>query len=578
MPASVDMCALRQGHARTRRCALFVAMLIALVGQVPAEVVMTEVMIDPVISDNLGEYIEVFNTGPSSVDLDRWSVGNASGLDRIVPDSGGTILPPFRFALIFDPDYLDTTALYENIPPDLLTVTIESTTFGRYGLVNNRADTIRLVAPGGTEQTLLYDPDIIAPGISLEKIAIHDGDGPANWAPSAVLGGTPGLPNSVRILDRDLAIALVTVDPSTFTPPGQVDMLIVVENRGLHLVGGGTLSVFADVDGDSLYSAGDDLLATVAVPAMSSRTSADIHMSLPVDTPPVAPVLAAVEIDGTDDERPTDNAMVVPWTVGIPRGMIRITEIMAHPEPGEGQWVEIFNASTRFIPLVGCSLIASTRRAAIEEAAIGLDAGEYVVLAEHPDSMEIKYGPTVPAWGTAGSFPHLNRSDGALRLALLVDAIGAVVDSALYPVPRYGRSLELPMLALNGSDEDSWRDTWGEPKATPGMSAGTSSILPTEIEVTTTPYQPGGDVEIAIIVPMHSTQLTLSIYDRFGRQIRRLVDGTHHRPGRIHRWDGTDSRDRPVPTGVYVMLVEATSSETGESYRATRPVVIARTR
>ena len=57
-------------------------------------------------------------------------------------------------------------------------------------------------------------------------------------------------------------------------------------------------------------------------------------------------------------------------------------------------------------------------------------------------------------------------------------------------------------------------------------------------------------------LPEHA-QVTLSIYDILGKQIKTLVNQYQDAGNKIAVWNGTDNLDRPVSAGVYLYRIQA---------------------
>ena len=57
-------------------------------------------------------------------------------------------------------------------------------------------------------------------------------------------------------------------------------------------------------------------------------------------------------------------------------------------------------------------------------------------------------------------------------------------------------------------------------------------------------------------LPEHA-QVTLSIYDILGKQIKTLVNQSQDTGNKIAVWNGTDNLDRPVSAGVYLYQIQA---------------------
>ena len=533
-------------------------------------------MVDPTGLGRAREYVELYNRSGESVDLDGWTLGDTLDLDALVAVSSGLVLAPGQYALVLDPDYFTVEEPYPDIPPEAPIITIEDKTFGRYGLTNDATKTVILRSPDGVVQSMTYTPDDVQKGYSLEKIDLDGDDSRANWALSLVAEGTPGRPNSRRILDRDLVLATLAAAYDTIHPPATVSVRAHVANAGRNPVSGARIVLFSDLDGDSAYSPGDHVLMETGVSSLARGEEAEVTCLWEVDRPLEAPARGAVMLDG--EERPLDNVRPLAVVVGMPPEVLRITEVMADPTAGEGQWVEVGNVGNLPVSLAGCRLVAGRSSAAVAGPAAPLAPGDFVVFAEYPDSLRRRYGFAVPIAPLAARFPHLSTSEQAARTVQFQDATGRTIDRATYPVPEPGRSLELADLDRSGDDPTAWRTVWGPYSATPGMP-NQAMVPPAELAtVAVGPSPPADTVGIALDLPESPVYLTIRIYDALGREVRRLLDGERWPAHGCFRWDGADGRGVPVPTGMYVLLVEATAVESGKSYRLVRSVVIARRR
>jgi len=180
-------------------------------------VVLNEVMYNPAGSDLLNEFIEVFNLSETDpVDLTGWAVGEPGYTDEIVALEGVPILGPRQYAVILDPDYADSSHIYNPLPQETLRLTVANRRYlGRQGLSNSTPETLVLVtATGETVASHTYSLGN-EEGHSEERISPYRGEGADNWAESEGANGTPGRRNSVT----ERAILQI---PDTEVPAGQV--------------------------------------------------------------------------------------------------------------------------------------------------------------------------------------------------------------------------------------------------------------------------------------------------------------------------------------------------------------------
>ena len=136
--------------------------------------------------DSLFEWVEIVNTASEPISLAGWSIGDSRDSDRLPP----VIIPPDTYIVV--------AAKSAQFPPEIAVVRLADGEIGA-GL-NNSGDTIRLIAPDGTEADAVsygdddsvFDPPPPAPpaGKTLgSRSFTGDPDG-ANWA--ITLRPTPG--------------------------------------------------------------------------------------------------------------------------------------------------------------------------------------------------------------------------------------------------------------------------------------------------------------------------------------------------------------------------------------------------
>ncbi len=153
----------------------------------PSVLVITEVLANA-LNEQTGEFVELWNSGASDVNLSSLVVSDGDSSDALVPWGGGdTILPPGAYALIVDPNYTGQYLL----PSGVLLVTTPDATIGN-GLANGQ-DIVTLYDLDGA--TVLDSFSILGDfgdGISSEKVDYAAGDIIGNWAESTCAVGHSG--------------------------------------------------------------------------------------------------------------------------------------------------------------------------------------------------------------------------------------------------------------------------------------------------------------------------------------------------------------------------------------------------
>ncbi len=106
-----------------------------------SQIILNEMMIDP-SNENTGEFIELYNTSDSIIDLSNFYICDEQDTDKLIPFPD-SILPPHQYAIILDPNY---EGEYLHILPDTsYLLCIDDSRFGKYGISNSTEKTFSLL-------------------------------------------------------------------------------------------------------------------------------------------------------------------------------------------------------------------------------------------------------------------------------------------------------------------------------------------------------------------------------------------------------------------------------------------------
>jgi hypothetical protein len=208
-----------------------------------SQVILNEVMFDPLGSEYSDEFVEIVNLSTAdSVDLTGWHLSDGFAEDGLADAGEGMLLLPGQYAVILDPDYFVESASYcDLIPEEALIVTINGSTFGSRGFSNSAAETIVLIDSEGLVRVEYTYSIGNTSGHSDEKININGPDREDNWADSCVLMGTPGFKNSVLVSTFSDNVKLL-VSPNPFSPDGdgyedvtQINYFLTVKTSHVNL-------------------------------------------------------------------------------------------------------------------------------------------------------------------------------------------------------------------------------------------------------------------------------------------------------------------------------------------------------
>jgi hypothetical protein len=548
-----------------------------------AQVILSEVMYNPRGNENAYEFIEIFNASAAdTVSLFGWRLGDQVEVDSLVSPDAFYRLPPQQFAVVLDPGYFATTAIYDTlIPANTLILTIDDNTFGSGGLSNSTAETVVLVdAAGNTIARYTYSLGN-ADGVSDEKILLSADDSPGNWANSLRVDGTPGALNSVSPRAVDLAAARLWFDPPKPRAGDDVYLNAVVFNRGRMTIDRFAITFANDRNQDGVAQTGEEIgkvMVEQAVPFEDSVVIRQLWVQ-----PPSGRHHILVVISAPLDAVLGNDRISARLSVGYSSRSVVVNEIYYASNSGEAEWVELYNRSSRPVDLSEWRW----RDASVEfplvfpDSALTIAPGEFALLAAnrniaHADPRARVIVPKT--WLT------LNNDRDRLALA---DFHDRVQDSLFYSQNwggKAGVSLERINPHLSSTDSSNWSSCVDLIGSTPGrVNSIFTEFVPSQATVTASPqpFSPDGDGhdDVAIIqiqVPATTANVHLKIYDIRGRLVHQLLNNAP--VGATHQviWNGRDAANQPVPIGMYIVYLQAIHATGGILVEARTTLILAR--
>lgn len=246
-------------------------------------VTITEVMFDPLGSDNPNEFVEIYNYSTTfSVNLSSWRISDSSAVDTLINFGEGLVLGPGQFGIILEGDYVLGNGLYDAIIPSAaLVLRTHTSDFGSGGLRNSPPETLYLISSSGdTVSTYRYSggsPN----GLSDEKIVLNEDNSPSNWTRGILVNGTPGAPPTL-----DLNVANITFNPPSPPSGTTVSIEALVKNTGIRTVESGVLVFYADANRDGVPD-NTEILDSTNVPTLARLDSVTLSVTsatLPIGT------------------------------------------------------------------------------------------------------------------------------------------------------------------------------------------------------------------------------------------------------------------------------------------------------
>jgi hypothetical protein len=171
---------------------------------------------------------------------------------------------------------------------------------------------------------------------------------------------------------------------------------------------------------------------------------------------------------------------------------------------------------------------------------------------------------------------------------LLWDQSNALIDRVDYRLlwgGETGKSLERVSPTSQSNDPLNWATSLDNTGGTPGR-VNTRSLPESEwseeiLTLEPNPFSPDGDghddlLAIKYRLENADSRLDLKVYDVRGREVCRLANNAPAGyAGEMH-WDGTDGRGRSLPTGIYIIYLEALGKGGSRIQTARRVVALAR--
>lgn len=539
-----------------------------------AEVVINEVLYDPAGADAGREFVEIMNCGREGVLLSGWVLETGNGAN---PDdwTGEWIGGDFDY---LEPGGILVVGEDEVMPPPDVVTSLD---------LQNGPDGVRL-----TDGTAVVDvvgwgeplfgeyyegapAEDVSSGTSLARIPdCYDlDDNSHDFMPCKV--PTPGARNAP---EHDLALCLHRPGQMIFDPEEAVSLSCVVRNVGSFSTEGyaPVLKLFIDGGDDPVSSAS---LERVIAPRDSLKVEAtwrDARRGYH---------LALVEICFEPDTNPGNDAQVTTFAVGSPGGLVAVNEIMHSPAEGGTEWVELVNVSQETLSLASWGLGDDEerhpfRRPERADSTCVVAPGGFVVVAKAAELL-----------GDTGGSPVVE-TDGWEALSaddtvVLTDRFQTPIDVVVYEKQWGGGkavSLERVRPDMPSDDRNNWGGCVGAQGSTPGRENSIfTEALPSggKISVAPNPFTPDGDGEndravIGFDLPVARATARLSVFDLKGRRRATLMDHVDVAGRGEFLWDGTGADGALLPTGLYVLYLEAINAPLGVLVTAKAGVAIVR--
>jgi hypothetical protein len=537
------------------------------------QIVINEIFCDetPLIGLVEAEFIELYNTGTTTVDLRDWVITDRRD-DGVL---GAYSIQPGEYVILCaTSNVIDYSAF--------------GTVIGVSGMpgLNNAGDSLELYDASGNLIDLVYytdewyhDETKTDGGWTIErKDATFDCMNADNWAASTdSRGGTPGSVNSVAASFVDQTppslIGAYLVGPTslllTFDEPMQQTPLLNPLN---FTIDGGI--------GNPIATSASDGFPTRVVLELGTQPAPNTVFCVTV---------AAVR-DCPGNVIGADNVACFGIPLAAEAGDILINEVLYNPYTGGNDFLEVYNHSDKIIDLASLRVCYTNDDGDIDgydplsDTPLLLLPGEYIAFVEaNRDLLLSTYLPldpnrvflidNLPTWDDDEGSVIILRDD-----SLLIDSLHYFKEWAFPDLSdANGVSLERHDFDRPTQDEYNWHSAASTVRyATPGYV--NSEILQvgdsTDVWLTPHIFSPDLDQRDDVLSVNYNFSIPglnakVSVYDNRGRLVKILQQNmllpTGETTGTI-TWDGTNEANVVANMGVYVIYFEATAPSTGEHF------------
>ncbi|MBU1422544.1 MAG: lamin tail domain-containing protein, partial [Bacteroidetes bacterium] len=562
-----------------------------LYGTKPFSIVVNEIMYAPVSGEP--EWFELYNLSDDTVDIRNWKISNRNFSSKYLITSSQILLLPKEYLVITK----DTSLLFDK-RRDIPSKVIQSLSIPTY-LFSNNGDAAALF----DNRNVIIDSIIYQPswggsnGRSLERVdAVLSPIDSTNWGNSLdSTGATPGRQNYITPLEFDLQA--LRIYSSKSLPNEPVNIFVVVRNAGKNSASNFTISLYHDVNCDSLYQDYELISTQIFSGTLSFRDSTIVNFLWQNPGGGVKQLIGIV--DYQNEMRLRDNVTFGLLRIGYPHQSLIINEIMFEPLTGKAEYIELYNRENFPVEMRYWKIhdkpdtAGKANEFKLDNTSIVVNPGEFLVLAA--DSSILQQFSYLATEGNGYSLHIFIKSSLSLNNdgddVVLKDLTGFIIDSVRYS-PKWhnpeiddirGRSLERINPNLLANDLRNWGTCVNPTGGTPGKQ---NSIFTTKVPALASlsfapnPFSPDADgfedhTVISYNLPSTTAMVRIRIFDTKGRLIRTLVNNEPSGWNGLYIWDGMNDDRQKARIGIYVVVLEAYDANGGNVHTVKGVVVLA---
>lgn len=492
-------------------------------------------------SDSTTEWIEIFNRGASAYLVDNFMIVDAAGGE--IPLAGEIAAGGF---LVFCQGGNSFSSTYPQVDPQYFSEAASWT------VLNNGTESLSLCDVYGTVfDFLAYEGYDCPVDYSIELNNPYHST-TAEWLIStAEQGATPTVANSVLLLEYDLGLQVVDYQFNET----EFSHLLKIENLGLHHISEAEFSCW---------------YAEEKIVQESVTVADSLLLEFTSSIPPDGYYQIKYQIDAEADMNSNNNSAYRFYNSNsLP---FVINEIMYDPIEAEPEWLEIkFNQQEAHLE----QLMVVVRE---DTVLVEVEPTEYLLIVPNSaDSLFLaeKYDLDLPI--TVG-LPSLVNSTSELSL---FDNSGNIIEIFSYfsewNQASKGSSIERVNPLLPAQTRNWAVSVAG---STPGRENSIYTPTPPnqkKLEISPNPFSPrqGEHTIISFNLPDIISLCTLRLYDLKGRLQRKIVDQQFYASSNQLVFDGKKDNGKILPSGIYIVLLEAVTENDKKVIRLQDTLVIA---
>ena len=533
-------------------------------------IILNEVMYNPIGSEHHTEFVEIYNNGNESVDLTGYKISDGSEIDELVlyPNFTNMVLNSNCYCIIMDSSYPENSIYYEELIPDtVLRVVIEDGSFGSYGFNNTIAETLFVYNSNNViVDNYVYSIDQ-EPGYSDEIIINTFGGVTSGWSNSLVINGTPGFKNSVSPWDFDLTLIAKDDFSHSVELGDELEIDFIVKNIGLNRVDMFRYNIMLD----SILISSYDFVGNLNV-----NDSILFSETILFDNNIPGNRIITFELETEDDGNLVNNVFEEEIFVNYSsENTLSLNEFKRNPSPNECEWIEIINISNSNVVISDFCFSDSQHNNYTEYIALNsnyiLAPDSFFVIAKD-SSIYAAYSfssNSLEKIEVNSNFPALNNSDDKI---FLYTRSGTIIDSISYHSDSWyeddaGKSIEKINQSLESENTDNWNISvdFGTPCKVNSIYQNINDYTNDErknfvelISKSVSPNNDGNKDNLLVNFDFESSfvYITATAFNIKGQKVKEILNNDYRRGDGTIIWNCKDYKNYNIPIGAYILYIK----------------------